>query len=346
MEVNFSNVAMGPMALHRVGNKQREERNFVSKQLFAPPELLRPELLRFFLKSLRKSDEWYRFAHSADLSLHELHTYARQVFENPDSLLAQSEFIVQHLYNQSTHPNIKTGEVYVVWFSDLLIDDEVVNALGIFKSEQKQGFLNVLVEGGNLGLNHFEGIPIDKLDKGCLILDTEASDGYRVLSVDNNSYDTQYWMEQFLGIERIADEHFYTSQYLGLVQAFSEEVVGAQSDAGEKIRFMARSVDFFNQHETFDLEQFAQTVIPNEETAQQFRDFKEERMEEVSAPFEISRPVLKKAQRKIPSSLQFDNQIQIRLDPKNPEASFQHLERGFDEERGMYFYKVYFNEEL
>lgn len=334
------------MALHRVGNKQREERNFLSKTLFSPPEDLHPELMRFFLKPLRKSTEWYRFAHAADLSLHELHTYARQVFENPDTLLEQSEFIVRHLYNQSTHPNIKTGEVYVVWFSDVLLEDEVVNALGIFKSEQKQGFLNVLTQGGNLALDRLEGIPLDKLDKGCLIFDTEASDGFRVLSVDNNSYDAQYWTEQFLGIERLADEHFYTSELLGLVQAFSEEVVAAQSEPAEKIRFMARSVDYFSHNESFDLDNFAQAVLPDEETQQQFRHFREERYEAAPPSFVISQPALKKAQRKLPSTLQFDTGLQIRLDPKDPESAFQHLERGFDEERGMHYYKVYFREEV
>ena len=61
--------------------------------------------------------------------------------------------------------------------------------------------------------------------------------------------------------------------------------------------------------------------------------------------FEISEPALKSAKRKIKNTIKLDTNIQIKLDFNNPETSAFFIEKGFDDVRGMYFYKVFFNEE-
>ena len=40
-----------------------------------------------------------------------------------------------------------------------------------------------------------------------------------------------------------------------------------------------------------------------------------------------------------------DTNIQIKLDVDAPDASAEYLERGYDAEKKMHFYKVFFNEE-
>ncbi len=55
-----------------------------------------------------------------------------------------------------------------------------------------------------------QGINLSKLDKGALIFNKNREDGYKILSVDSNKYDTKYWLENFLGVDVIADENYYT----------------------------------------------------------------------------------------------------------------------------------------
>ena len=62
--------------------------------------------------------------------------------------------------------------------------------------------------------------------------------------------------------------------------------------------------------------------------------------------FDISKPILQKEKRKIKNYIKLDTNIQIKLDFNNPESSQRFIEQGYDEERGMNFYKVYFNKEL
>ncbi|MCB0644187.1 MAG: nucleoid-associated protein, partial [Phaeodactylibacter sp.] len=185
--IDFSTCRIDQVAVHRVGNKHRAEKNFRSEALLPLQDELLEALQNFLLKPFRKPQDWYQFQHSSDLQLNEVYTYAATIFEAPDRLLEQSGHILQHLYNQSEHPNIKSGEVYVVHFQDLLLGDELLDGVGIFKSEQKHRFLKVHESGTQLILDPETGIHLDKLDKGCLILNTEAADGYRLLSVDQNN---------------------------------------------------------------------------------------------------------------------------------------------------------------
>ena len=41
---------------------------------------------------------------------------------------------------------------------------------------------------------------IEKLDKGCIIFNTSKADGYRLLSVDSNNYDSEYWIHHFVHV--------------------------------------------------------------------------------------------------------------------------------------------------
>ncbi len=345
--LNYSTIQIEKLAIHRVGNKQRAEKNFISESLYYLKPEIEAALMHYFLKPIKKSEELYRFQHTTDLSHNVIYSYAKAVFEDPDRLYQDSVNIIYHLYNQSNHPNIKSGEVYVCYFKDLLIEDEVVDAIGVFKSERKNQFLKVTPGGNNLLIDMLEGFHIDKLDKGCLIVNSNAEDGYRVLSVDNNNYDALYWTHHFLNIDFVEDENFHTKLYLEMCNEFSQEVIAEQGDRREQVKFMADSVDYFAKHEVFDFNDFSEKVLPEKgELQQEFQGFQADfGLEDING-FEISQTALKNAKRKIKNNIKLDTNIQIKLDFNNPETSAYFIEKGFDESRGMHFYKVFFNEEL
>ena len=61
------------------------------------------------------------------------------------------------------------------------------------------------------------------------------------------------------------------------------------------------------------------------------------------------RVVINKSRKKLAGSLkntiQLDTNIQIKLDFINPESAEKFVEKGWDEEKQMYYYLVYFNKE-
>ena len=345
--INFANIELEEMAVHRVGNKHRAERNFISPALCHVDEAMRELLLHYFIKPLKKvSDDMYNFTHSSDLNMNEMYNFARSVFIDREKLLEESVNIVEHLYRQSTHPNIKSGEVYVAFFTGLVIDDEIVNGLGIFKSEEKSTFFQVNPDGEQMVLKKEKGININKLDKGCLVFNTDAEDGYRVLSVDNNGYDANYWPYNFLNIDFVKNENFHTRNYLELCNGFSQEVIAPATDKSQQIKFLTDSVDYFTSNEVFDLEDFTKTVIPQENVAKEFRAYHETYAPEDINGFNISPKATKAATRGFKNTIKLDTGIDIKLDFYNPESSRQFIEKVYDEERGMYCYKIFFNEEV
>ncbi|MEL6865516.1 MAG: nucleoid-associated protein [Bacteroidota bacterium] len=346
MSVNFSHLQMDQIVVHRVGNKHRAERNFISSTFFEPDEMLSESLQNFFLKPLKRPESVYHFQHESDLAQNELYSYAQTIFENPENLLSESVNILQHLYRQSDHPNIKSGELFVVYFQEILYEDELVEGLGIFKSEQKHGFFQVAESGDQLLLNQQEGIQIDKLDKACLILNTSQADGFRVLSADNNQYDASYWLFKFLNVDFVRNETYHTRAYLEMCNDFSKEVIIPTQDKKEQMKFLSDSVDYFANHEEFNFQQFTEEVMPNEEMVNEFRNFTQDYGTEESATFTISKPAIQQAKRKFGNTIKLDTNIQIRLDFNKPESSRRFIEKGYDEERNMHYYKVYFNEEM
>jgi len=95
---------------------------------------------------------------------------------------------------------------------------------------------------------------------------------------------------------------------------------------------------------------FKQTIFEDEVLKEEFANFKTEYENDhgivMSETFDISPVVLKKQKQQIKNFIKLDTNIQIKLDFRNPDSSKQFLEKGFDEEKDMYYYKVYFNEEL
>lgn len=344
--VNLSNIQLTGLAVHRVSNKHRAERNYIAQKLSKVSNEVHDSLMRYFLKPMKRSEELFRFQHEESLEFNEVYSYAAAIFEDPANLLSESANILIHLYRQSTNPNIKSGDVFVAHFSDIMYDDEMVDGIGIFKAEQKNAFLTVTEGEDQLEVERLEGINIEKLDKGCLIINATKEDGYRLLSVDSNNYDTEYWIRNFLNADFVKDDIFHTRNYMDLVNTFSEQVVAPASDKKEQFKFLTDSVDYFTTHETFDFNDFTEKVIPDEKLATEFKAFQTDYALNEVQNFDISKRALKTAKRKIKSNIKLDTKIQIRLDLNNPEYSQDFLEKGYDEAREMSYYKVYFNEEM
>lgn len=185
--INLYNTQIESLSIHKVGNKNKAESLFISKA----PHHLNDEttglLKEYFFKPFREKEEsYYRLSHEADLSFNPLYEAATKIFNEPRHIHELSGGIAKHLYDQSNHPHIKSGELYVTYLSGIQLDNVKTDAIGIFKSELKQDFIQFEEQTDHLEILVQQGINIHKLDKGCLIFNTESEEGYKVLSVDSN----------------------------------------------------------------------------------------------------------------------------------------------------------------
>ena len=254
--------------------------------------------------------------------------------------------LAKHLYEQSTHPKIKGGEFYTVYFKDCLLGGETMDAVGLFKSENKDTFLKVLREGGNFNLESEQGINIKKLDKGCLIFNKDRENGYVVAVVDNTNrgVDAQYWIDDFLHVRQRKDEYANTENVMAMAKQFITKELPKEFEVpkADQIDLLNRSLQFFKEKDTFDIEDFANEVIEQPEVIESFKNYKktfeEERSMEIDDSFAISQHAFKKQQRSYKRIIRLDKKIQIIID-----GNRDHIEQGEDE-KGKY-YKVYYNTE-
>ena len=350
--INLFNAHIATLCLHKIGNKSRNEKMVLSEQPYRLSDEITPLLKEFFLKPFRDKEEvYFQFAHEVDLEYNEIYTLAQKAFKNPDNFHAISKKITQHLFEQSNHPHIKNGEVYVAYFNNVSIDNNVVDCIGIFKSEIKSDFIQIEEKDqSHLAMLLHQGTSLDKLDKGCLIFNYKSEEGYKILSVDSNRYDARYWLEHFLCVDAFQDENFMTKKYLKFCQGFAKDVVFPAEDKREEVMFMSRAVNHFSKNDEFDEEDFLKEVILNPDLLPEFKSYKVDKGEKYSiedvTSFPIANSAVTDARKKIKNLIQLDTNIQIKLDFINPESAEKFVEKGWDEERQMYYYLVYFNKEV
>ncbi|TDT47492.1 nucleoid associated protein NdpA [Maribacter spongiicola] len=348
--INLYATQIESISIHRVGNKNKNEGIFLSEEPFRLNDETTGLLKEYFFKPFREKEEnYYKLANEIDVEFNELYKIVSEVFEDNSKAHLNSKKIASLLFEQSNHPHIKSGEVYVAYLSNLLLDNKKVDAIGIFKSELKHDFIQFEEKNSNLDIVIQQGININKLDKGCLIFNVDKEEGYKVLSVDSNKYDTKYWIENFLGVDPLSDDNFKTKNYLKFCQNFAKDVVLPAEDKQQEVLFMNRAVNHFAKNDAFEESTFLNEVMENPELIPEFKHYKAEKgpkfsIEDVST-FDIANKAVSDARKKIKNVINLDTNIQIKMDFINPESAEKFVEKGWDEERQMYYYLVYFNKE-
>ncbi|MES2829031.1 MAG: nucleoid-associated protein [Bacteroidota bacterium] len=349
--ISFFEASLAELSIHRIGNKSLDEHFVLSEESIAIKDNFLSNLLQqYFLKPFEKVNETYKFFHpNADLNLNEVYHFAEEIFTDGTRFHEHSKELAKHLYEVSGHPKIKSGELYVAFFENVQIDGELHDAIGIFKSETKETYLKVYPQNDGFGLSYEQdAININKLDKGCLIFNTDREDGFRVAIIDqtNRSAEAVYWKDEFLKLRVRNDSFSQTNNVLGVYKNFVTEKLDDEFEISkaDKIDLLNKSMKYFKEKESFDLDEFANEVIGNEEGIKSFKSYKQNYEEEFDAPipdsFDISGAAVKKQQRVYKSVLKLDKNFHIYI-----HGNKDLIEKGFDHDKSMNYYKVYFKEE-
>lgn len=349
--LSFFEASLAQLSVHRVGNKSHDE-FYVLSDAPVPlqDEVLNNLLNQFFLRPFEKVNEVYRFFHSSgNLELNEICHFAAAMFADSTVFHEAGQSIAKFLYEVSGHPNIKSGEIYIARFKNVQMDGELHDAIGIFKSETKDTYLKVQPDSGGFGLTYEQdAININKLDKGCLILNSDKAEGYNVIVIDqtNRSSEAVYWKDEFLKLRIRNDNYNQTSNTLNVYKNFITNKVDEEFEMSkaDKIDLLNRSMKYFKEKEVFDMDEFSEEVIGNEQAINSFKNFKQqyenEYDTEIKDSFDISEQAVKKQARVYKSVLKLDRNFHIYI-----HGDKELIEKGFDDAKAMNYYKVYFKEE-
>jgi hypothetical protein len=334
--------------VHFCGNQTNDETLLLSKsKLNIEDEKVRELLTKFFLNSFQNVEFNHFTFSNGDFKMNAIYQYVSDIFEQPNNLLPQSINMAKLLFEISTHPQIKAGDFFVAYFTGILIDDETTEAIGIFKSENKQEFLKVDKQQGKFEVHYQDGININKLDKGCLILNVDDQNGFRVCVIDNTnkSADAHYWKNDFLMVKPCNDSFHATKDYLELCKNYVTKQMPNDFEVSktDQIDLLNRSIKYFKEQDEFDLEDFSRSVIQDPQVIESFKGYKkqyeDEHELELNESFDINDAAVKKQNRVFKSVLKLDKNFHIYIHGKR-----DLIEKGVDPD-GRKYYKIYFNEE-
>lgn len=346
LKIRFNKAEADGIVLAKVGNPQREEKLETSREVSKIGDEDRGLLTGLFLKPF-KSLSGYRFHHHSDLAQNEVYDSAKSIFASTENLLERGCAIAKRLYAKSNHPNIKSGDLCITLIKKIIVDGQALDGICILKSESVEPFLSISSEDGDLKISTEKGINPEKIDKGCLILNHQVERGFHVLTFDRSGGESRFWVREFLGVQPISDDAYLTGQYSEMAVTFMEE----ESEGEEVVNTTAakkRAVDYFDKRDKFSLQEFEEEVLRKDpEMVAKFREQKKrleaEKGQDLDSEFGISKKEVNRARKRVGGMMRLDTGVELRLLPHFEEGS---LEKGYDEERGMAYVKVFYRSDL
>lgn len=347
--LDFSAANLRRLATAWVGNKNRYEGINIPRQTLTPLHDVAQEMLTgAFLKPFEKTEEFFYFFHEEDVSNHPVYQHCMAIFQDAENLGKEAGLLAQRLYECSEMPKIQGGEFFVAYFDDLLLQGEPVQAVALIKIQTKDPYLKVERSTETFAVNVLEGIAIGKLETAAIVFNLDEAEGYRVCAIDTVSKkdERSFWKDEYLRLRPIEDNYFNTRHYISLSGEFINERLPHKFglDRADQLDALYRSGIYFKENEAFEVNDFAETLFPEEEQREAFLQFKNDYSKVNAVPledkFDISAQAVKKEFKVLKSVIKLDKNFHIYVHGRR-----DLIERGFDEDKGKKYYKVFFEEE-
>jgi hypothetical protein len=101
---------------------------------------------------------------------------------------------------------------------------------------------------------------------------------------------------------------------------------------------------FLNEKESFDINDFENEVIEQPEVKDSFKNYRqkyeEEKQVKINDDFEVSLPAVKKHQKAFKSVIKLDKNFHVYV-----HGNRQRIVKGYDENTGLHYYQLFFEEE-
>jgi len=347
--IDTSIAKISQIYIHQIGSEDNPQAYKLTESAVYIYDKIMESMLFDFVK--RSYDEHEQFSFKSvdgQFINNPIFNSANAFFTREESEHVQlSQQIAVHLANSSRHNSIRSGQLIVAKIEELIINDEIVSALMIIKSERKQNFLKIRMNGNEAVIDLDKGINSKKIDKSCIIFNMLEEEGYRACVKDNISKQEMavFWKEHFLNVEQKMTDYQYTQVYMKGTDDFINHYASQTNELSkeEELELKGRSADYFQKNESFDLNEYQNAVFSDTEMQSAFQEFSTENIQtensRVPQEFEVSQKSVANNSKYFRSVIKLDRNFHIYV-----HGNRNMIEKGTDEE-GRQFYKLYFKEE-
>lgn len=289
----------------------------------------------------------FHFTSIDSVDFNYIYRFTSSIFKDDSDIVEQSHNIARHLYEQSVHPNTKGGELYVIYYKNCLFNDTACDAIAILKTESKDIYLKSQNTGDGISVIEERGTSLKKLDKGCIVFNTEKENGYVVASVDNtnNGNDAHYWTDSFLHLEQRCDSFYQTEAFFQMFKTFIKGLAKDQDISNaDKAILARRCADYLQSEKSFSVDDISERILPSQEVRAKFNDFSDRFQKrndiDLTGTLSVSTESVQHNKGGSFSIVKLDNNFEVKF-----LGGERYVVRGYDEKRSMYYYQLFFNEE-
>jgi hypothetical protein len=332
------------ICINFVGNQTHHEALVTTDEEAILDDEMKELLKNYFLKPF-KTDILFEFYDDLKLENNQVYNSVQEIFKNPAEIASHSSKLANLLFEASINPRTKGGEFYICYFNNVILKGESCDAIGFFKSENKDTFLQISPKNENFFLETAKGINLNKLDKGCVIFNNDEENGYTLSIVDGTSKaEASYWMDEFLQVQQKKDNYFDTQETLTIYKNFITKKLPEEFEISkvDQADFLNKTMDFFKEKKQFDFEEFTTEVLKDASVIESFgnykSDYEQEMQVSVSEDFAINNVAVKKQASSYKSIIKLDKNFHIYV-----HGNRNLIQQGSDE-NGK-FYQLYYEKE-
>lgn len=339
--INTSNAIVNGIVIHRC---TKEDNNIVwdySSKAITLQEGEETETLLEHVTSMYKEPLYHQLG-----TLGPVYAAVQKVFDNPEQLFEESIQLSRKLGHCMTEEI--NGEAYflLVSLSDILVDDELLDAVALIVMYTAPRFYKIKKEDTCFTIPTDKGYVIAKPDKSCLLLPGDDENGGRVLIHESGGVkDDGFWYKEYLQLTPMGNEYTYTTDYIKMTSQFLKQRKPLEQvlDKKQGAEILERSLDYFTQNDTFQEKEYKREVFRDDVVIEAFDEYKQKWAEKNQRPladsFEPSSEALNKQSKVFRSVIKLDKNFHIYV-----HGDSSKIMKGEDE-MGKKYYILYYNEE-
>lgn len=328
------------LSIHRIPQGDVQAPTVSAPSLTYPQnDIETPEFLKYLLGDLPQATWYHPDDRESAASLQEL---LQGILEEPDALHEYGKKLAHRLAETAPGYTTRKG-VFILAFFDNVAEGQP--GIGLFKAETEESILALNDKEEDWQLKWMKGLSGKRPDKGALFVPTEEGK-FKAIVADKHA-EIKYWLQGFLSLNPHSNAQQATKQVMELIKGFSEDVLSTENkvERAEQLAFLDQTARYLSSNPVFDVEEFGREVIHNPQRQEAFMDYKmafeEENETELPGRVAIEQDTVVKQHGKFMRSvIKLDKNFHVYV-----HGNKDCIERGFDEEKGKYFYKLYFSEE-
>jgi len=227
---------------------------------------------------------------------------------------------------------------FTVGWNNFSIDGLEGPAVGFFFSRNNENYLSL--NSGEPVL--LRGLPMKKPEFACLLMQEPAGEIRMFCQVPQGGF----WSESLFPFIRKTDDAFHAREFFKMCKSFSEDVLVKEQHKPreEQVEFLSDSLSFAEQNKSVNFKDFKQDVLKEPAIIDAFDQYQEEYAgrKQWSPPdqFAVSEQSQNQAKKFVKSIIKLDKNFHIYV-----HGNKERIEKGFDSDKRLHFYTLWFEAE-